>query len=85
MQIIYTSQFYRRYKKLPDEIKVLTESKEKMFREDPFSPLLKTHKLHGEFKGFWAFSVNVKYRVIFEFSEKEKAYFHSIGDHGIYD
>lgn len=85
MQVIYTSQFQRRYKKLTDEIKALAESKEKLFRKEPFSPGLKTHKLHGEFKGFLAFSVNAKYRVIFEFGEKETVYFHSIGDHSIYD
>ena len=85
MQIIYTSQFHRRYKKLPDEIKTLAESKEKIFRKDTFDSVLKTHKLRGSFKGFWAFSVNAKYRIIFEFGEKDTVYFHSIGDHSIYD
>jgi len=85
MQIIYTSQFYRGYKKLPDEVKILAESKEKIFRKDPSNPVLKTHKLHGQFNGFWSFSINSKYRVIFEFGEKSKIYFHAVGDHSVYD
>jgi mRNA-degrading endonuclease YafQ of YafQ-DinJ toxin-antitoxin module len=85
MQIIYTSQFYHRYKKLSDEVKALTESKEKIFRKDPFNSVLKTHKLHGDFKEFWAFSINAKCRIIFEFGGKDKVYFHSIGNHDIYD
>jgi mRNA-degrading endonuclease YafQ of YafQ-DinJ toxin-antitoxin module len=85
MQIIYTPGFYRGYKKLPDEIKLRAESKEKIFRKDPFSSVLKTHKLHGQFKEFWSFSINSKYRVIFEFGGKNEVYFHSVGDHGVYD
>lgn len=27
------------------------------FSEDPFDPVLKTHKLSGELKGLWSFTV----------------------------
>lgn len=86
MRIIYSPGFYRGYKKLPNEVKLLAESKEKIFRKDPFTPALKTHKLHGQFKEFWAFSVNSKYRVIFQLNTKNgEAYFHNVGDHSVYD
>lgn len=86
MRIIYSPGFYRVYKKLPNEVKILAESKEKIFRKNPFTLSLKAHKLHGQFKEFWAFSVNSKYRVIFQFINKDsKVYFHTIGDHSIYN
>ena len=84
MVILYASKFAREYKKLPNEIKVLAEKKEKLFRTNPFNPALDTHKLHGRFKEFWSFSIDKKYRIIFEFGENREVHFHSIGDHDIY-
>lgn len=84
MKIIYTSKFAREYKKLPKEIKLLAEEKEKIFRKNPFTPILDTHKLHGRFREFWSFSIDFKYRIIFEFGENGIVYFHSVGDHAIY-
>ncbi len=85
MKIIYGSKFEREYKKLPWRIKDLTEEKEKIFRENLFDPRLKTHKLSGKLKDFWAFSVDYKYRIIFEISKDKKTiYFHSVSDHDIY-
>lgn len=85
MEIFYTSRFERAYKKLPSETKVLAEKKELLFRTDPFEPRLKTHKLHGELKDHWAFSVTHEVRVIFEFTESNIVWFHSIGNHDIYE
>jgi addiction module RelE/StbE family toxin len=86
MKILYSYRFAREYKKLPKEIQVLAEEKEKIFRKDQFNSKLKTHKLHGPLCDFWAFSVDNKYRIIFEISKDKKLiYFHSIGDHDIYE
>lgn len=84
MEIIYSSQFARKYRKLPLLVKGTAEEKEKIFRKNPFEPSLKTHKLKGELDGFWSFSVNQKYRIIFEFTKKDKVWFHTVGDHSIY-
>ncbi len=62
----------------------MAENKEKIFRGNPFNPILETHKLHGRFKDFWFFSVGFKYRIVFEFGEDKTVYFHSIGDHKVY-
>lgn len=85
MRIYYSSKFEREYKKLPRHIKDLAEEKEKIFRNNPFDSRLDTHKLGGRLKEFWAFSVDQKYRIIFEFAEKDTVWFHSVGDHSIYD
>ena len=84
MKIVYASKFAREYRKLPKEIKILAESKEKIFRKNPFDPILETHKLHGRFKDFWSFSIDLKYRIVFGFGENKIVYFYSIGDHRVY-
>ncbi len=86
MEIIYSSKFAREYKKLPNNIKNIAEEQETLFRNDPFDPKLKTHKLKGRLNGFLSFSIDHKYRIIFEFGkDKNRVYFHSIGDHDIYE
>ncbi|MCK6462717.1 MAG: type II toxin-antitoxin system mRNA interferase toxin, RelE/StbE family [Candidatus Pacebacteria bacterium] len=85
MKIIYLPRFSREYKKLPADVQDLAERKEKVFRKDPFDPKLKTHKLHGELIGFWSFSINYDYRIIFEFLNKNTVRFYSIGNHDIYE
>lgn len=84
MQIFHSSQFYREYKKLDFQTKEKAKTAEKLFREDPFNPKLKTHKLSGGLKWAWAFSVSEKNRIIFEFHKKDTVCFYSIGNHSIY-
>jgi len=85
MKIFYSPHFERQYKKLPSVLQVLAEKREKIFRKNPFDPRLKTHKLKGRLGEFWSFSVDFKYRIIFEFIENGDVRMHSIGDHDIYD
>lgn len=85
MKIFYSNSFAKKYKKLPGSIKDIAEKKEKLFRKDPFDPELKTHKLHGRLSSFWAFSINIEYRIIFEFVDKDLIHFHIVGKHDIYD
>lgn len=84
MKIYYSSKFEREYKKLSKEIKKLAEEKEVIFRKNPFDPQLNTHKLHGYFKEYWVFSINAKYRIIFNFAKKDIIWFYSVGDHSVY-
>jgi len=66
------------------KIKRKAEKQEKIFRKNPFDPRLKTHKLSGALKDFWSFLVDQKYRIIFEFANEKTIWFHSVGDHSIY-
>jgi len=84
MQIYYSSKFEREYRKLPHAIKILAEKREQLFRKNTFDPALDTHKLGGRLKGFWAFSIDQKYRIIFEFAKDDTIWFHSVGDHSVY-
>ena len=85
MEITYSPKFAREYKKLPIAVKTIAEEQETVFRKNPFDLKLKTHKLKGRLNGFFSFSIGYKYRIIFEFSkDKNTVYFHSVGDHDIY-
>ncbi|PIV09668.1 type II toxin-antitoxin system mRNA interferase toxin, RelE/StbE family [Candidatus Roizmanbacteria bacterium CG02_land_8_20_14_3_00_36_15] len=85
MIIYYSKKFEKEYKKLPIKIKILAEKKEKIFRKNPFAPSLRAHKLKGRLSEFWSFSIDLYYRIIFEFAKKETVWFYSVGRHSIYD
>ena len=70
MNIEYSPKFARQFKKLP--------------RNNPFDPKLKTHKLHGTMKEYWAFSISYDYRIGFTFVDGDLVRFHAIGSHDIY-
>ena len=85
MQIDYSSQFKRNYKKkiLKKFLEDTFQEKLTLFIKDPFHNNLKTHKLSGEFKDCWAFSVEYDCRVIFKFlnEDKTKVLFVNVGKH----
>lgn len=84
MDIYHSSKFEREYKKLSRAVQEFAEEKENIFRNNPFDPRLDTHKLSGRLKGLWSFSINQKDRIVFEFAKKNIVWFHSVGDHSIY-
>lgn len=83
MEILYTSRFLRAYKKVSSEVKDKLEKKEKIIKKDIFDKTLKTHKLHGDFEGLYALSIDYRNRIIFEL-EGTTVVFYDIGDHDIY-
>lgn len=85
MEIVYSPQFLREYRRLAPEIKDRAEEKEKIFRNDPFDARLKTHKLSGRLEGFLSFSVDYRHRIIFKFYNSKIVRFYAIGDHSLYD
>lgn len=83
-KIFYSSHFIRAVKKLPGNLRRTIFEKEKLFLKNCFGPGLKTHKLTGKLKNYWAFSVNYEYRVLFRFISATEVMFTDIGDHSIY-
>ena len=83
LRIRVTSKFKKSFRKLPKEIQEKAKEKEVLFRENPFNPRLNTHKLHGKYKNFLAFSVVGQYRILFSFTNSS-ADFINIGTHEIY-
>ncbi len=84
MNIEYSSEFLKHYKKLPFEIKQLAEKKVEIFKANPFDIRLRTHKLSGSLAGKWSFSVNYKYRILFAFIDHSNVKFYLIGGHEVY-
>lgn len=84
MDIEYLPKFKRQYKKLSVSVQEEAENCEIIFRTNPFDTRLKTHKLKGRFDTYFAFSVNNKIRIIFDFVHAKKARFYQIGTHDIY-
>lgn len=84
VEVSFSSSFRRAFKK---RIKgnVILEArfwqKVEQFTIDPFEQSLKTHKLSGKLKELWSFSVDYDERVLFYFTEDEKAVFIDIGSH----
>lgn len=84
MKIIYSPRFAKLYKKLPKRIKLLAEGREEVFRQNPFASILKTHKLKGELKDFYSFSISYNWRIVFHFEDKDTVVFDNVGTHMIY-
>lgn len=84
-RIKYASKFVRQFKKLPVELQENYAVKEDILKGDPFDVRLRTHKLQGKLRKYWAISLTDKYRVIFGFEGKKLVVMLAIGDHGIYE
>ena len=84
MEILYTSRFLRSYKKLSAEIKDKVKKKEGIIKKDIFDKTLKTHRLRGNFEGFYALSIDYRNRIIFEIENNKTVVLYDIGDHNIY-
>lgn len=85
MEIAFSSSFKKAFKKKVKgrkEIESLFWESVSLFIENPFNNSLKTHKLSGQLKQLWSFSVEYNLRVIFSFEDKNrKAIFIDIGTH----
>lgn len=84
MKIIYSPQFAKSYKKIPNTVKTQAEVKEEIFRKNPFDPRLKTHKLKGQLMDHHSFSVSYHWRIVFHFEDKDTIIFDTIGTHEVY-
>ena len=81
----YTREFIRRYDKLPGILKEGIKKKIQLFKDRKNHQRLKVHKLHGKYRGFFAFWIDRKYRIMFEWISDREARLHTVGDHSIYD
>lgn len=86
MDIAYTPQFRRQFKKLPRALQEEALEKLELFADLNRHEKLRVHKLSSALAGRWSFSVNYRYRIVFMWEERNKsAICLGIGDHSIYD
>lgn len=81
MEIFFSPRFKRSFKKLPKNLQDLSWKKIQIFKESPFHPALKTHKLAVD--DLWALSIDYKNRIVFRFLDTSVQLI-NIGDHSIY-
>ncbi|MDZ7586894.1 MAG: type II toxin-antitoxin system mRNA interferase toxin, RelE/StbE family [Patescibacteria group bacterium] len=82
VKIEFTVSFNRRLKKLTPQVKNKFTNLIVLFSENPFHPRLKTHKLTGQLKNRYAFSITPNLKVIFKFIDNHQtALLISVGSH----
>ena len=81
MRIITDRKFDRSFKKQSPKIKKEFERRMILFLEDVNNPTLNTHKLSGQLKDLWSFSVSGDIRVVFDKSQKDIIILVAIGSH----
>jgi mRNA-degrading endonuclease YafQ of YafQ-DinJ toxin-antitoxin module len=84
MEIEFSPKFKKAFDKLPLEERKAAVNKIEILRINPFDPVLKTHKLHGLLKKYFALSVNYKKRIIFSIESGRTIRLHTVGNHNIY-
>lgn len=83
-EIVFSSAFKRALKKRVEGRKALEEKfwrRVEIFTGNPYDPRLRTHKLSGELKEYWSFTIEYDVRVIFQFVPKNRVIFEDIGTH----
>ena len=84
IEITFSSSFKRAFKKsVAGNVSREAEFWERVesFKNNPFEPALRTHKLSGKLKDLWSFSVEYDLRVIFYFESNQRVVFIDIGTH----
>jgi mRNA-degrading endonuclease YafQ of YafQ-DinJ toxin-antitoxin module len=54
-----------------------------IFKEDVFDKRLKTHRLKGHLKEYYAFSISYSDRIVFKIIDDDSVYFIEIGSHDV--
>ncbi len=75
IKLILTSSFKRAFKtiiKRKPELKSKIELKLRLLAENPYNPILRTHKLKGKLSGAWACTVEYDCRIVFCFEQNQE-------------
>ncbi len=81
IEILYAPNFVRMYKGLHAGLKEEVKEKIKLFADKKNHTILKVHKLKGNLKNTYSFSVNYQIRIVFEYENKKTANLLYIGGH----
>lgn len=82
--LLYKPTFIRQYDQLQEELQEEVKERIRLFQKTPRHRSLRTHKLKGPLRGFLSFSVNYKYRIVFQWENRCTAVLLAVGDHDVY-
>jgi mRNA-degrading endonuclease YafQ of YafQ-DinJ toxin-antitoxin module len=80
MRLRTSSRFLRRAKKLREPQATMLRAALRRFAADPSDPLLRIHKLKGDLRDYWSFTVDDELRVLVRW-DGDVAFLVNIGSH----
>lgn len=84
LSLVYAPVFIRQFNKLGKDLQEEALEKIELFKDVSNHQKLKVHKLNGIFSDKYSFSVNYRYRIIFDYATKMEVNILAIGDHDMY-
>lgn len=85
IEVSYTKKFLKMFNILDHDLQDRVEEKVEQFRDKENHKALEVHKLKGKFKGPYAFSVDRKSRIAFEYGiSRQEVILLAVGSHDIY-
>jgi len=82
--ISFKPTFVRQLNKLESGLQNEVFEKISLLKDVNNHKLIAVHKLHGRLSDCHSFSVNFKYRIVFQYLSKSEIVLLAIGDHGVY-
>lgn len=80
---VFEKHWHKYLRGLTEKQKVHVRERLAIFKEDVFDKRLKTHRLKGNLKEYYAFSISYSDRIVFRIIEDEAVYFIEIGGHDV--
>lgn len=81
MQFIPTSDFEKRFSKLPADIRSKVHDRLNIFSINEFDPILNNHKLKHDFEGYRSINITGDWRIIFRKLEDKVVLLYKVGTH----
>ena len=80
---VFEKHWHKYLNGLTEKQKELLRERLTVFKEDVFDKRLKTHRLKGNLKEYYAFSISYSDRIVFRIIEDRTVYFIEIGSHDV--
>lgn len=84
IEIFFLPVFIKRFNVFEKDLQSEVLEKIELFKDVKNHKQLQVHKLHGQMKDRYSFSVNYKFRIVFRYISKKGVVLLAIGDHDIY-
>lgn len=81
MKTSYSSEFKKQYKKLSAKIRKQTKERLAILIEDEINPMLKNHKLHGDYSEYRSINITGDIRVVYQKISLNHIFLIAIGSH----